>query len=87
MMATPDDVTGPVNLGNPSERTVLSLAEKVIHLTGTEGKIVHRALPSDDPSRRCPDISLAKELLGWAPTVNIDEGLRRTVEWFSEMAR
>ena len=57
----------------------------MILLTGTESKIVHRALPSDDPSRRCPDISLAKELLEWAPTVDIDEGLRRTVEWFSGM--
>ena len=87
MMATPDDVTGPVNLGNPSERTVLSLAEKVIHLTETESKIVHRALPSDDPSRRCPDISLAMELLGWEPAVDIDEGLLKTVEWFSGMVQ
>ena len=68
LIETPDDVTGPVNLGNPIEFTIRQLAESVIDLTGSSSKIVFRPLPEDDPRQRCPDISLAKELLGWAPT-------------------
>ena len=69
LIETPDDVTGPVNLGNPIEFTIWQLAELVIDLTGSSSKIVFRPLPEDDPRQRCPDISLAKELLGWAPRV------------------
>lgn len=82
LMETPDDFTGPVNLGNPCEVTVAELAERIIAITGTRSKIVHRPMPVDDPTRRCPDISLAKRALDWEPVVSLDEGLRRTVEWF-----
>ena len=74
--------TGPVNLGNPAEFTILNLANKVIQLVGSRSKVVFNPLPSDDPSRRRPDISLAKEKLGWSPIVPIDEGLVKTVEYF-----
>ncbi len=83
MMNTSDEITGPVNLGNPSERTVLSLAEEVIKMTGSKAKIVYKKIPADDPSRRCPDITLAKTLLNWKPTVALEEGLQKTIEWFS----
>jgi dTDP-glucose 4,6-dehydratase len=76
-------VTGPVNIGNPDERTVLELARLVLELTGSSSAIVHRPLPTDDPTRRCPDIELARRELGWSPTVDLAEGLRRTVEYFA----
>jgi UDP-glucuronate decarboxylase len=75
---------GPVNLGNPGEFTILSLAEKVIKMTASSSKLVFRDLPSDDPVRRRPDIALAKEKLGWAPTIDIDGGLVRTIEYFRQ---
>ena len=75
---------GPVNLGNPGEFTILSLAEKIIKMIGSSSKLVFKDLPSDDPVRRRPDISLAKEKLGWAPTIDIDAGLARTLEYFKE---
>jgi UDP-glucuronate decarboxylase len=81
-MEAADGFTGPVNLGNPGEYTIAELAERVITLTGSTSRIVHRPLPQDDPTRRCPDISLAREKLNWAPTVPLDEGLRHTIEWF-----
>ena len=81
-MNASDDFTGPVNLGNPGEYTIAELAERVIALTGSQSRIVHRPLPQDDPTRRCPDIGLAREKLNWVPTVPLDEGLRRTIEWF-----
>ncbi len=77
-------VTGPVNIGNPDERTVGELAETVLSLTGSCSTVEHGPLPVDDPRRRCPDISLARRALGWEPTVPLDEGLRRTVSWFRE---
>jgi dTDP-glucose 4,6-dehydratase len=80
------DVTGPVNIGNPDERTVNELARLVIESTGSQSAIEHRPLPADDPRRRCPDITLARELLGWAPSVPLDLGLARTVEWFRSKA-
>ena len=83
MMNVPN-FPGPVNLGNPGEFTILSLAEKVIKMTGSSSKIVFKDLPSDDPVRRRPDIALAKEKLGWAPTIDIDAGLARTLEYFRE---
>jgi UDP-glucuronate decarboxylase len=81
MMNVPN-FRGPVNLGNPGEFTILSLAEKIIKMTGSSSKIVFKDLPLDDPVRRRPDISLAQEKLGWAPTIDIDAGLSRTVEYF-----
>ena len=82
LMASPADVTGPVNLGNPGEFTVRELAEQVIALTGSRSPIVHRPLPVDDPARRRPDIARAEALLQWRPAVPLVEGLRRTVDWF-----
>lgn len=83
MTGTGDEVTGPVNIGNPAEFTVLELAETIRELTGSHSAIVHRPLPADDPKQRKPDISLAHELLdGWQPTVELREGLTRTIEYF-----
>ncbi|HEX7079861.1 MAG TPA: UDP-glucuronic acid decarboxylase family protein [Gammaproteobacteria bacterium] len=85
MMASPDDFTGPVNLGSTAELTVLELAEKIIALTGTRAKLRRMPAPIDDPVRRCPDIALATARLGWQPKVGIDEGLRRTIEYFDDL--
>jgi UDP-glucuronate decarboxylase len=83
MMATPEDVTGPVNVGNPGEFSMLELAEKVIEITASKSKLVFRPLPSDDPRQRRPDTALAREVLGgWTPTVTLNEGLERTVAYF-----
>jgi len=76
------DECGPINIGNPVEFTMLELAEIVLELTGSSSKVVHRPLPSDDPMQRCPDITKAKELLGWEPKVNLREGLAHTIDWF-----
>jgi len=76
------DATGPINLGNPVEFTIKQLAELVIELTQSRSKIVYQPLPTDDPTRRCPDISLAKELLDWEPVTELRGGLERTIEWF-----
>ena len=85
IMATDDDFVGPVNIGNPGEFTILELAEKVIEFIGSSSKIVNKPLPLDDPTRRRPDITLAKEKLGWEPTVELYEGLRRTVAYFETL--
>src|SRR5215207_2764953 len=85
LMNTPHDVTGPVNLGNPAEFTIRQLAEMTISLTGSASKIVYRPLPQDDPKQRCPDISKAQELLGWAPRVQLREGLMKTIEYFEQL--
>ena len=85
LMNNPDDFTGPVNLGNPKEFTILELAEKVIELTGSRSRLVHKALPVDDPQRRRPNIELAKKRLGWEPRVELDEGLERTIAYFREL--
>jgi len=82
MMEGPDDFIGPVNLGNPDEFTVRELAELVLELTGSKSKIIHEPLPADDPTRRRPDISLAREKLSWEPTIQLREGLQKTIEWF-----
>jgi UDP-glucuronate decarboxylase len=81
-MAAPDTVTGPMNLGNPVESTILELAEKVIQMTKSSSKIVHKPLPQDDPVRRKPDISQARNTLNWEPKVSIDEGLAQTIDYF-----
>jgi UDP-glucuronate decarboxylase len=78
-----DDFYGPVNLGNPNEMTIADLAKRVIELTGSRSKIVERPLPQDDPTRRQPDISLAKRELGWSPVVDLNAGLQKTIEDFS----
>jgi UDP-glucuronate decarboxylase len=84
LMDSPPEVTGPVNLGNPGEFTMLELARLVQELTGTSVPLERRPLPADDPVRRQPDITLARELLGWEPTVDLADGLKRTVEYFRE---
>lgn len=85
LMDSSDDFTGPVNLGNPTEFTIRELAEKVIELTGSGSQVVFKPLPSDDPTQRCPDISLAKAELGWEPTIPLAEGLRKTIPYFENM--
>jgi UDP-glucuronate decarboxylase len=82
LMNTPDEVTGPMNLGNPAEFTIRELAEKIIKLTGSRSELVFRPLPSDDPCQRRPDIRLAKSTLAWEPTVALEEGLQPTIEFF-----
>lgn len=77
-----EGVTGPINIGNPGEFTMLELAEKVLTLVGGKSKIIHRPLPQDDPLQRQPDISLARQKLGWEPTIPLDEGLKRTIAYF-----
>ena len=84
MMNTGDDFTGPVNLGNPHEFTILQLAEKIIQMSGSKSKLVFKELPHDDPRQRQPDISLAKKQLGWQPVVELNEGLHYMIEYFKE---
>ena len=83
-MMNVENFTGPVNLGNPGEFTMLELAELVLKLTGSKSKIVYRPLPSDDPTQRCPVIELAKEKLNWQPTVKLEDGLKVTIDYFKE---
>lgn len=85
LMRTHDEFTGPVNLGNPVEFTILELAEKVIELTGSRSEFVFKPLPEDDPRQRKPDISNAAEAMKWKPTINLKEGLKRTISYFSDM--
>jgi len=86
-MDTPPEFTGPVNLGNPNEFTIRELAEKVIALTGSRSKIVKRPLPQDDPMQRQPDITLARERLGWEPKVQLEEGLKKTIAYFDGLLK
>ena len=85
LMDSPDDLTGPMNTGNPVEFTILELANKVIDVTGSSSTLEMRRLPSDDPVQRQPDISLAKEKLGWEPKVNLEEGLHKTIPYFEKI--
>ncbi len=85
LMAGPDDLTGPVNIGNPGEFTMLELAQQVLEVTGSKAPIVHRPLPQDDPRQRRPDITQAQERLGWAPTVALRQGLERTAAYFDDL--
>ncbi|BCX19385.1 MAG: NAD-dependent dehydratase [Geminicoccaceae bacterium] len=87
LMATPYDVTGPINLGNPGEFTILELARKIVDKTGSRSRIEFRPLPENDPAQRRPDIGRARELLGWEPKVPLDEGLVRTIAYFDELLR
>jgi UDP-glucuronate decarboxylase len=84
LMESADDFVGPVNLGNPNEFTIAELAERVIAMTGSKSEIVRKPLPADDPRRRKPDIALAERVLGWRPTTELDEGLPRTIEYFTK---
>ena len=85
MMATPREVTGPINIGNPTEFTIRELAELVIDITGSKSKLVYRPLPSDDPKQRQPDISLAEATFGWRPKVALREGLVKTIAYFDQL--
>lgn len=85
LMNTADEFTGPVNTGNPGEFSILELAEKVIELTGASSTIEHRELPSDDPTQRKPDITLAKEIMDWDPQIKLEEGLKKTIPYFQSL--
>jgi UDP-glucuronate decarboxylase len=86
-MNTADEMTGPVNIGNPTEFTMLELAAQVIELTGSRSRIVHRPRPQDDPRQRRPDISKADDLLGWAPQTALRDGLIRTIAYFENLLK
>ena len=85
LMNTPEEVTGPINLGNPGEFTILELAEKVIELTNSKSEIRFESLPEDDPRQRQPDIALAREILNWEPKVQLEQGLEHTIGYFDEL--
>ena len=85
MMLTPPTFTGPVNLGNPGEFTVRELAETIIRITGSKSEIIYKPLPQDDPARRKPDVSFARELLGWTPEIALEDGLRQTIDYFRNL--
>lgn len=85
LMATPNDVTGPINIGNPDEFEIIELAEKIIELTGSGSEIVFQPLPMDDPKQRRPDIGLARETLNWQPKIKIEEGLKKTIQYFDRL--
>jgi UDP-glucuronate decarboxylase len=85
LMNSPEALTGPVNLGNPTEFTILELAQKVIDISGSKAQIIHQPLPQDDPKQRKPDISLAEKELEWTPKVGLEEGLTRTIAYFDQL--
>lgn len=87
LMNSPDDFTGPVNTGNPNEFTIKELAEKVIELTGSKSELIYEPLPSDDPTQRQPNISVAKEKMVWEPKIHLEEGLKKTIPYFEELLR
>ena len=85
MMHSRKGFTGPVNMGNPDEFTILELAEKIIDITGSHSKIIHKSLPSDDPKQRKPDITLAKKELDWKPKIKLEDGLVKTIGYFERL--
>jgi UDP-glucuronate decarboxylase len=85
LMNSPDEVSGPMNVGNPGEFTIRALAEKVLEITGSRSLLVHKPLPSDDPTQRCPDISLARDTLGWQPGIALEDGLKKTIGYFDRL--
>ncbi len=85
LMATADDFTGPVNTGNPGEFTIKELAEKIIELTNSGSQLVYKPLPTDDPTQRKPDITLAQEKLGWTPEIKLEDGLVKTIAYFENI--
>jgi UDP-glucuronate decarboxylase len=84
LMATPDEITGPINIGNPKEFTMIELAEAVIRLTGSKSQLVYMPLPQDDPKQRQPNIDQARSKLGWEPTLALEEGLKKTITYFKQ---
>jgi UDP-glucuronate decarboxylase len=84
LMDTSDDVTGPINLGNPNEFTIRELAEKIVAMTQSGSRLIEKPLPTDDPKQRQPDIRLAREILGWQPEISLDEGLKKTIAYFAQ---
>jgi UDP-glucuronate decarboxylase len=86
-MNSPDEVTGPINIGNPHEISVRELAERVIAATRSRSRVIFAPLPQDDPVQRCPDISMARRVLGWQPEVDLDQGLSRTIDYFRGLIR
>ncbi|MCK5844919.1 MAG: GDP-mannose 4,6-dehydratase, partial [Victivallales bacterium] len=86
MMATDSKVIGPINLGNPGEFTIKELAEKILGMTKSKSEIIHKELPDDDPMRRKPDIGKAEKILDWNPKIDLNEGLRRTIAYFSSIS-
>lgn len=84
-MNAPESIAGPMNIGNPEEYRVLDLAQEILRLTGSSSPIIHKALPSDDPKQRCPDITQAKTLLGWQPRTSLEEGLKATIAYFDQV--
>lgn len=87
LMETPDGFTGPVNLGNPNEFTIIELAEKIVTLTGSRSKLEFKPLPADDPTQRCPDITLARKELEWEPIIQLEEGLKNTIVYFEKLLK
>jgi UDP-glucuronate decarboxylase len=87
MMATPHEVTGPINIGNPGEITILQLAELVLELTNSKSELIRKELPADDPKQRRPDITKAKEILNWQPVTPLRKGLELTIEYFDALLK
>jgi UDP-glucuronate decarboxylase len=87
LMETPDEFTGPVNIGNPAEMTIKQLAEKIVQLTASRSEIVFKALPHDDPRQREPDISLARQALNWNPKISLEDGLLKTIDYFERLLK
>ncbi len=87
IMDTDDSVVGPINIGNPNEFTIKELADKIISMTGSKSSLVYKDLPSDDPKQRQPDITLAKRLINWEPTIQLDQGLKKTIEYFQNLSK
>ena len=85
LMQMPEDFTGPVNLGNPCEFTKIELAETIIELTGSKSELIHKPLPTDDPKQRQPDIRLAREAIGWEPSITLEQGLKPTIAYFEQL--
>ena len=85
LMDSPDEITGPINLGNPADFTMVELADKVIQITGSKSTLIHAELPSDDPRQRKPEITKARELLGWQPRIALDQGLKQTITYFERL--
>jgi UDP-glucuronate decarboxylase len=85
LMTAPDEFTGPVNLGNPLESTIRELAETILRLTGSKSKLAFLPLPADDPRQRQPDITVARNMLGWKPKITVDDGLKETISYFRHL--
>ena len=87
LMNSKEACTGPINLGNPTEFTILQLAQKVVDISGSKARIIHKPLPMDDPKQRKPDITLAQNELNWTPEIKLDDGLTRTIDYFDKLLK